>query len=214
MLSRKSLSLRVYPVGELKTNCYILEYGGEAMAIDPGDDAVILLSHLKALMSDRLKYIVLTHGHCDHIGAVDIIVREVGGELLMGEGDMRMLPDPMKNFSWYFGEPVNVKSKPGAIHDGDELTLGDKIFRVLHTPGHSEGSISIWGDEKVFCGDLLFKGSIGRTDFPGGDHDLLLASVSNKIFPLGEKTEVYPGHGDKTTVGFEMRQNPFLTGLS
>lgn len=214
LLSKKSLTLRVYAVGELKTNCYILEYDGDAMVIDPGDEAVILLSHLKALRGGRLKYIVLTHGHCDHIGAVDIVAREMGGELIMGGADMPMLPDPMKNFSHYFGDPVKVTARPREAVDGEELSLGSMVFRVLHTPGHSEGSISIHGDGKVFCGDLLFRGSIGRTDFPGGDHDLLLASVRDRIFPLGGKTEIYPGHGEKTTVALEMSQNPFLMGLS
>jgi len=209
MLVKETLNIDTIPVGSLMTNCYVVSYGGEAMVIDPGDDAVIVISRVR-MTRCALKYVILTHGHYDHIGATDLVLKELGGELLAGEDDAPMLLDPEKNFSSYMSTSFRVKSPFKTLKGGEKFDLGGREFSIIHTPGHSRGSISLHIDNHVFCGDVLFRESVGRTDFPGGDPDLLLESIKKGIFPLGEDVIVYPGHGDKTTVRHEKASNPFI----
>ncbi|PKK88383.1 MAG: MBL fold metallo-hydrolase [Candidatus Wallbacteria bacterium HGW-Wallbacteria-1] len=209
MLTRETLKIDTIPVGSLQTNCYVLSFGGESMVIDPGDDAVIVVSRLRMTRS-VLRYVVLTHGHYDHIGATDVVVKDMGGEVLVGRDDVPMLLDPEKNFSSYMGSSFRVRSPFTALEGGEEFQLGGMPFRVINTPGHSRGSISIHIDGQLFCGDVLFRDSVGRTDFPGGDPDVLLESIKERIFPLGDATVVYPGHGETTTVKREKASNPFI----
>jgi glyoxylase-like metal-dependent hydrolase (beta-lactamase superfamily II) len=195
------LILKTLVVGPIQSNCYIIgcERTREAAVIDPGGDADRVLI---TLAKDKLRcvYIINTHGHFDHSADNKRLKEVTGAQLLIHQADAPMIlhqsnsPPPDR----YLGE-------------GDIITFGDISLKVLHTPGHSPGGISLVTDKIVFVGDTLFAGSIGRTDFRGGDYEGLLRNVRKKIFTLGDDVVVYPGHGPKTTVGRERKTNPFFT---
>lgn len=201
-------------LGLLGANSYIIydEVKLEGAVIDPGGDAHILLDEIDSKNID-IKYIILTHGHFDHIGAVGKLKDKTGALIAIHKDDAPNLTDIFKNLSF----SMKVESiQPEAdllLVDGDTLIIGENSLRIMHTPGHSPGGISILGDGIVFTGDTLFKGSIGRTDFPGGDIELLRASISNKLLTLDDSTIVYSGHGPATTIATEKTSNPFLEGL-
>ena len=185
--------------GPLLVNCYILgdESTGQAVVIDPGGnvpDIVSVLSKNKLV----LESIVNTHGHWDHTGGNAELKRAAGGRILI-----------------HPKEHTRDFQVDGHLLEGDIVAFGSHKLQVLETPGHSPGGLSLSLPEQlaVFVGDLLFSGSIGRTDLPGGSFDVLLRSVKDKIFPLGDDTRVLPGHGPMTTVGQEKRFNPFLKGV-
>jgi glyoxylase-like metal-dependent hydrolase (beta-lactamase superfamily II) len=203
--------VRTLVVGPMQANCYILgcERTREAAVIDPGGDSDKILI---ALAKDRLRcvYIINTHGHFDHSGENKRLKEVTGSQLLIHRADVPMiLHQGASGRSW----GMNVDNSPPPdryLEEGDIITFGDISLKVLHTPGHSSGGISLFSDKMVFVGDTLFAGSIGRTDFPGGDYEGLIRNVREKIFPLGDDVVVYPGHGPKTTVGRERRTNPFF----
>jgi len=195
------LILKTLVVGPIQSNCCIIgcERTREAAVIDPGGDADRILI---TLAKDKLRcvYIINTHGHFDHSADNKRLKEVTGAQLLIHQADAPMIlhqsdsPPPDR----YLGE-------------GDIITFGDISLKVLHTPGHSPGGISLVTDKIVFVGDTLFAGSIGRTDFLGGDYEGLLRNVRKKIFTLGDDVVIYPGHGPKTTVGRERKTNPFFT---
>lgn len=198
-------------VGPLEVNCYILadEQTGEAVVIDPGDDAEEIL---KIIRNENLKvrYIVNTHAHFDHVGANSRLKQETGAEVLMHEADAAMLADAADQ-AIIFGSRITQPPQPDRyVQDGDEISAGEVKLRILHTPGHSRGGICLLGDGMVFTGDSLFAGSIGRTDFEGGDLMSLIGAIKTKLLTLPDDTIVYPGHGPETTIGDEKRDNPFL----
>jgi len=203
--------LRTLVVGPIQANCYILgcERTREAAVIDPGGDSDKILI---ALAKDKCRcvYIINTHGHFDHSGENRRLKEVTGAQLLIHRADAPMiLHQGASGSSW----GMNVDNSPPPdryLKEGDVITFGDISLKVLHTPGHSPGGISLFSDKMVFVGDTLFAGSIGRTDFPGGDYEGLIRNVREKIFPLGDDVVVYPGHGPKTTVGRERRTNPFF----
>jgi len=179
------------------------------VVIDPGDEADKILMAL-AESQLTVKYIINTHGHFDHVGANKKMKEATGAEILIHAADADML-EQISIASQAFG--MSVENSPPAdrtIDEGDQITFGDITFNVIHTPGHSLGGISLSTDGVVFVGDSLFSGSIGRTDFPGGDYNTLISSIKNKLFPLGDEVVVYTGHGPETTIGQEKRMNPFL----
>ena len=203
--------IKTLAVGPIMANCYIVgcENSKQAAVIDPGDDADRILM---ALAEDKLtvKYILNTHGHFDHVGANRRLKDATGGQLLIHEKDAPMLA-ALPRAAAAFGLSAEDSPPPDrTIDDGDRLTFGDITFEVLYTPGHSPGGVSFHSDGAVFVGDTLFAGSIGRTDFEGGDFKTLIASIKNKLFPLGDDVTVYTGHGPATTIGQEKRMNPFL----
>lgn len=198
-------------VGPLQVNCFILadEKTKEAVVIDPGDDAgdILKVINEKGL---KIKYIVNTHAHFDHVGANKAIKEATGAELLLHEADAAVLAT-VSHQSRSFGMPP-VLSPPADryIKHGDIISAGEVSLKVLYTPGHTPGGISLLEQDMVFTGDALFAGSIGRTDFPGGSLGTLLQSIKTHLMTLPDGTKVFPGHGPASTIGDERRENPFL----
>jgi hydroxyacylglutathione hydrolase len=205
------LILKTLVVGPIQSNCYIIgcERTREAAVIDPGGDADRILI---TLAKDRLRcvYIINTHGHFDHSADNKRLKEVTGAQLLIHYADAPMILHQSMNRGMWGTHLENSPPPDRYLNEGDIITFGDISLKVLNTPGHSPGSISLVTDKIVFVGDTLFAGSIGRTDFPGGDHEGLLRNVRKKIFTLGDDVVVYPGHGPKTTVGRERKTNPFF----
>lgn len=203
--------LKMLVVGPIQANCYILgcERTRQAACIDPGGDVNTILTTL-AKEGLRLVYIINTHGHFDHTGGNKPLKAATGAELLIHRADAPMIINQDRGAALW-GMRIEVSPPPNRyINEGDVITFGTISLKVLHTPGHSPGGISLVTDRMVFVGDTLFAGSIGRTDLPGGDYEELLRNVRDKIFTLGDDVIVYPGHGPETTVGHERRYNPFF----
>jgi glyoxylase-like metal-dependent hydrolase (beta-lactamase superfamily II) len=200
-------------VGLLEVNCYILgdEETGEAVVIDPGGDEEEILEALQKARLD-LKYIIDTHGHFDHVDANQPLKEATGAKIAIHEADAQMLGQPSAEAMFFTGNRVRPSRADLLLKEDDLLDFGPYRLKVLHTPGHTPGGISLVleGQPCVYVGDLLFAGSIGRTDFPGGSFDNLIQAVRTKIFPLGDQYAVYPGHGPATTVGHERKYNPFF----
>jgi glyoxylase-like metal-dependent hydrolase (beta-lactamase superfamily II) len=191
-------------------NCYVLRDGGEALVVDPGEVTPALL---KALDGHTVRTVVNTHCHCDHCGGNAELKRRTGAELLCHRDDLVLLQHVAQQGAM-FGVDFPPSPDPDRyLVEGDTVTLGGNTLRVLHTPGHSPGHIVLVGEGFVLAGDVLFSGSIGRTDLPGGDYGTLLESIRTKLLTLPDDTIVYCGHGESTTVGEERRTNPFLVGL-
>ncbi|KHF38077.1 MBL fold metallo-hydrolase [Halalkalibacter okhensis] len=205
------------PLGPLQTNAYVLQNdANEAIVIDPGGDGQ---AFIQWLTSQQLKplAVLLTHAHFDHIGAVDDVRNEFNCPVYLHKNELDWLADPNKNGSSRFmgNHAITVKPADNIIEKEDTITIGSFSFKVYETPGHSPGSVSFYLKEEavVFSGDALFAQSIGRTDLPGGDHQLLLTSIHKKLLELPEETVVACGHGPTTTIGNEMDGNPFLSGF-
>ncbi|MFO7557715.1 MAG: MBL fold metallo-hydrolase [Desulfobacterales bacterium] len=198
-------------VGPIMANCFIVgcEDTRKAVVIDPGDDADrILLSLAESKLT--VKYLINTHGHFDHVGANRKMKEATGAELMIHPLDAPML-GILTSAASSFG--LSVENSPDAdkeIVDGDIISFGKVALKVIHTPGHSPGGVSLYAEGHVFVGDTLFAGSIGRTDFPGGDYNTLISSIQKRLFPLGDDTRVYCGHGPQTTIGQEKKFNPFV----
>jgi len=218
------MKIRMFELGSVGTNCYLVweEESREAMLIDPGAyekeiDRMIAENELV------LKYIALTHGHGDHICGVDEFQsRYPDAMLVAGAKEIALLKDPEQNLSEIIGGKRIILTPELTLMEGDELNLGYLSFRVIDTPGHTLGGICFYVREwdegllgqlysgTVFSGDTLFNTSIGRTDLPGGDYDVLKASIKEKLYTLPDDTMVLPGHMDATTIGYEKRNNMFV----
>ncbi len=200
-------------VGPLASNCYIVGSGSnkEGMIIDPGAEAVVILKKVDDLGLD-IKYIVLTHGHIDHVAALKEVKEATGAKVAIHADDASSLQG-QAFFAEQFGLSYQVPPSPDRLlKDGDSIDIGDLHFLVLHTPGHSPGGICLLGQGVVFSGDTLFNYGIGRYDLPGGDYNQLMKSIDTKLMVLPDETTVYPGHGPGTTIGAERLANPFLHG--
>jgi len=206
----------ILPVGMLQCNCSIFgdEQTREALVIDPGDNIEDILAILEK-HGLRVKAIVITHAHIDHIGGAAKLKAATGAPVLMNHDDQELYDHLDVQASWLGMETPSHTPIDDAARDGDVLTLGPAEFRVLHTPGHTQGSISLWipTENKLIAGDTLFRDSIGRTDLPGGNPRQILRSIEDKLLALPEETVVVPGHGPNTTIGREKERNPFLQGL-
>ena len=206
----------ILPVGVLQCNCSIFgdEHTLDAIVIDPGDNIEDVLAILEK-HSLRVKAIVITHAHIDHIGGAAKLKAATGAPVLMNANDQELYDHLDVQASWLGMEPPARTAIDGPARDGDVLTLGPAEFRVLHTPGHTQGSISLWipAENKLIAGDTLFRDSIGRTDLPGGNPRQILRSIAGQLLRLPEETVVIPGHGTNTTIGREKERNPFLQGL-
>jgi hydroxyacylglutathione hydrolase len=200
-------------VGLLEVNCYILgdEDTREAVVIDPGGDEDAILEVLN-YNKFQLKLIIDTHGHFDHVDANQPLKEATGAKIAIHELDAPALSQPSQEALFFTGNRLRRSEADILLKEGDTLTFGKYRLQVLHTPGHTPGSISLVLENHnyVYVGDLLFAGSIGRTDFPGGDYNALINAVRTKIFPLGDNYIVYPGHGPVTTVAQERKYNPFF----
>ena len=199
-------------VGPFASNCYIVgsEATKEGMIVDPAAEAEEILKNVKALRLD-IKSIVLTHGHIDHIGAVKEVKEATGAEFCVHSDETRFILERPLTSTFGVSYP-NLPPPDRWLNGRDSLDIGDLHFLVLHTPGHSPGSICLLGQGVVFCGDTLFNYGIGRTDFYGGSLSQLMNSIYTKLMILPDSTIVYPGHGPDTTIGTERRGNPFLQG--
>ena len=204
------MDIQVFQMTPFVENCYVLSEDGEAIIIDAGD---VTFELEEALAGLRVTMIVNTHGHCDHCGGNKRLVASTGGELACHRADWPLL-SAIEQQGHMFGVSFPPSPKPQRwLEDGESLKVGATELRVIHVPGHSPGHIALVGPGMVFCGDVLFAGSIGRTDLPGGDQEQLLASIKERLIPLGDETVVYPGHGPYTTMGAERISNPYIAGL-
>lgn len=201
-----------YVVGPLQCNCYIVgdDETNEAIVIDPGDDAEELAEQLST-QGVRVTAIIATHAHFDHVVGAGRLRELTGAPFYLHDADKPLLGWMQESGRLFLG--IELPPPPAvdtAAAEGDRLIAGAVELEVLHTPGHSPGSISLASKDALFSGDTLFAGSIGRTDLPGGDTQALLDAVRHKLFPLADDLPVYPGHGPASTIGQEQAFNPFL----
>jgi hydroxyacylglutathione hydrolase len=205
------LIIEFLPVGPIMANCYIVgcKETHEASVIDPGDEAERILIKL-AEFKLKVKYIINTHGHFDHVGANRKMKEATGADILIHALDAPMLGSLAQAAASFGLKSENSPPPDKTVDDGDIITFGNISLKVIHTPGHSPGGISLYTPGFLFVGDTLFQGSIGRTDLPGGNFNTLKSSIQNKLFPLDDNIQVFTGHGPETSIGKEKRYNPFV----
>ncbi len=201
-------------LGSFETNAYILrpsDKPGPCVVIDPGPESEALMDVLR-FGGLKPAAVILTHGHVDHIAGVSEMDKAFPGiPLYIHRLDLPMLTDPVKNLSAFLGAPCEVSRSAVPVEDGGSIEEGGLRLKVIHTPGHTPGGMSLYHeiDGVLFTGDALFQGSIGRTDFPGGRHAELVTGIRKRLLVLPEETRVFPGHGPETSIGLEKRHNPF-----
>ncbi|MDR2163840.1 MAG: MBL fold metallo-hydrolase [Clostridiales Family XIII bacterium] len=203
------MQIRTFELGALGTNCYLAwdEVSKEAFIVDP---AVFAEEVRFAIASEglSLKYVILTHGHGDHLGGVSAILDAYPGSMLAaGKDEAPILGNPSYNFAEYITGSIETFIPDILLSDGDELSVGGVTLKIIATPGHTVGGISILAPGVLFSGDTLFRESIGRTDLPTGDYGTLERSIKEKLYTLPDDIEVYPGHMQPTTIGYEKRYN-------
>jgi glyoxylase-like metal-dependent hydrolase (beta-lactamase superfamily II) len=231
------MDVKTLVVGPVATNCYILSEGSQCLVIDPGDEGEAILRDVEAVVrglvldsergqGERLKAILLTHAHFDHTGAAGFLQEKTGAPVFVGRRDEALLREPGWMKQWVSAQtkqPVDIR----VLKEGDELRTGETVLKVWETPGHSPGGLTfvaaaVSGSPTakaaakrvsravpaVFCGDLIFRERIARTDAPGGDQDELFRSIE-RVLALPGDARIFPGHGNSTTVGYERARNPF-----
>jgi len=202
------------PNGVFAENCYLVidEKAGECAIVDPGEEAGLILHKLKATGAKPMG-IWLTHAHLDHVLGVPQVAAETGAPVWLHPAD-RPLYDAVPQQAVWFGlaAPARLPAPDEAFTHGGTVRVGGLSFAVRHAPGHSPGSVCLVAPGIALGGDVLFAGSIGRTDLPGGDFETLIGSIERELLPLPDGTILYSGHGPETTIGQERRSNPFLTG--
>ena len=203
--------IKTLPVGPIMANCFIVgcQETMQAAIIDPGDEADKILQSV-ADSNLAVKTIINTHGHFDHVSANKGISAVTNAPILIHALDAPMLEQIAASAANWGLSAENSPAPDRTLNDGDTVTFGNITLNVIHTPGHTPGGISLFTDGHVFVGDTLFAGSIGRTDFPGGDFATLKSSIQDKLFKLGDDVQVYTGHGPETTIGNEKQHNPFV----
>lgn len=206
--------IKAIPLGDIGANCYIIcdEETKTGAVIDPGDCNVELLDAIRESGTENLKYILCTHGHFDHISGVGRLKEKFpDAKVLIGEPDERALNDDVLSLATYFGAPFYPASADETLSDGDEFSVGSILFKVISAPGHTHGGVLYYveSEKTLFCGDTLFKGSVGRTDMYGGDMRILMDSLK-KIKKLPSECVVFSGHGGETTIEHELKHNMFL----
>jgi len=197
--------------GLVQSNIYIVSNNGQAVVIDCGckPDDILAVAEEKGL---DLKFVILTHGHFDHFYYVDDLRQKANVQAFIHKQDAACFTDPYASGLALFPVRGNIDFKPAdrLLQDGDIIECGGLEFRIIHTPGHSKGSICIHVGDALFTGDTLFRNSIGRTDLPGGSMAEITSAIREKLFCLPEETVVYPGHGPRSTIGYEKKHNPYL----
>ena len=197
----------------MSTNCYLYfcPETGKGIIIDPEDNARDIMGWAAANHVEPER-IVLTHGHIDHIGAVEELRKIYGLSVSIHKDDLAMLADPMLNLSFYFGRALSLDTDSvDVLEHGDIIPVGNLTAEVLHTPGHTPGGICLKTADGVFSGDTLFRSSVGRTDFPGGDMVALIDSINTWLMTMPDSVAVFPGHEGMTTIGYERMHNMFIS---
>jgi glyoxylase-like metal-dependent hydrolase (beta-lactamase superfamily II) len=211
--AEKSMIFETLEVGPLGVNCFILGCAGshEGVVIDPGGDMERIAGVVQRHQL-KIRYIINTHGHFDHVGGNLQAVKAFGAPLLIHKNDAVMLGRAADVAHMYGMQGENSPEPDSFLTDNMEIVFGSHRMKVLHTPGHTQGGCCLYlaAEKKVITGDTLFADSIGRTDLPGGSHEQLLASIKTKLFTLPDEVTAYPGHGPKTTIGHEKRNNPYF----
>ena len=190
--------------GEIQENCYIVieENTKKAFMVDPGDEGKKIADVVDSL-GVELEFILLTHGHFDHVGAVEYIADKYKIPFYINEIDEKW----SEKVPSLFGK---LRKADGYLKDGDTIAFGDKSIKIISTPGHTEGGLCFLIDDVLLTGDTLFRASVGRTDFPGGNSKKIIDSIKNRLLGLGDDISVYPGHGPSSTIAFEKERNPYL----
>jgi glyoxylase-like metal-dependent hydrolase (beta-lactamase superfamily II) len=218
-VKEENMRMKTFQLGALGTNCYLVwdEETKDAFIVDPADYTAEVESAIKE-EGLRLKYVVLTHGHGDHIGGVRGVQKAFPeAQLAVGKDELTVLGDPALNYSEYTNGRIETFVPDLMLSDGDEIMVGGLALKIIETPGHTIGGISIFieadGGGTLFSGDTLFLTSIGRTDLPTGDFAVLERSIQQKLYTLPDETEVYPGHMGPTTIGYEKRYNGIVRAI-
>lgn len=196
--------IKAIPAGIYDANCYIVmdEKTKDAVVLDPGGDGEMLERAIKD-MGANVKGILLTHGHMDHVGGVEYLSDKLNAPFYISKID----EEYMEKDNYVFG---SIRNANGYLEDGNDLSFGSLNIKVIATPGHTKGGLCFLIEDKLFTGDTLFQGSIGRTDFIGGSFPEIINSINTKLLPLGDEIEVYPGHGPKSSIGYEKGYNMYL----
>ncbi len=208
-----------FTLGPFATNCYVVACAGECWIVDAGFEPGELVDDVRA-GGLQPRAIILTHAHLDHIAGVDAVRRGLKDRadvpVWIHEAEKEWCTDATLNLSQAYGFPVTCRAPDALLTDGQTLMLGDSTWRVLHTPGHSPGGITLHHEPsaQALVGDTLFAGSVGRTDFPGASFEVLARSIRERLYTLDPRTRAYPGHGPATTIGREMMSNPFVRAKS
>jgi hydroxyacylglutathione hydrolase len=216
------VAVETFTLGPFETNCYVVyetpgapaPAGRPCWVVDASFEPDALIARVRELRLEPQK-LILTHAHVDHIAGVEEVLRAFpDAELSIHSAEAGWLSDPAKNLSAMMGLPVTTRPAARVLEEGDELRLGESVWRVLHTPGHSPGGVTLHlaSGRLALAGDSLFAGSIGRTDFPGSDPATLARSIRERLYTMDPETAVYPGHGPATTIGREKNSNPFVRG--
>ena len=203
--------METFVLGDVSTNCYLIynQKSREAVVVDPADNGAFVLNKCRELQVKPVS-VILTHGHFDHILAVEDICRAFSCQVYAGREEDRLLQDSSMNLSTIMGTERTIVCADVLVKEKDELSLAGFKWNVLETPGHTAGSVCYYipSEQILFSGDTLFAGSLGRTDLPTGDQKEIVSSIREKLLPLPEETKVFPGHGEGTTIGRERRYNP------
>lgn len=201
------MNIEIFTAGPIDANNYLLTDGDEAVLIDCSE---VKPEILKELDGKKLKYILLTHGHFDHVLGVNGMREKTGAKVLVNQNDIQRMEESAQIMQTFGVQGVETPKADEYINDGDTVKFGNTTIKAIATPGHTEGGVCYLIDGKLFSGDTLFKDTVGRCDLPGGNFKKLSDSVKNKLFTMDENTVVYPGHGPETTIGYEKKYNEII----